>query len=56
MALKKQSNSTNTERLTIRVSEDFINEIKQAAKDKELSVSTYVRMVIKQATKKNKKE
>lgn len=46
--MKKQSNSIHTERLTIRVSKSFLQEIKQRAKNNEMSVSAYVRMILKQ--------
>ena len=45
--MKKQSNSTHTERLNIRVSKSFLQEIKQKAKENEMSVSAYVRMILK---------
>lgn len=45
--MKKQSNSTHTERTAIRMSKSLLQQIKQQAKDNEMSVSAYVRMVLK---------
>ena len=46
--MKKQSNSIHTERLTIRISKNLLQQLKQKAKDNEMSVSAYVRMILKQ--------
>lgn len=51
MALKKQSNSIHTNRLAIRVSDNLLGAIKQVAKENEMSVSVYVREVLKQAVR-----
>lgn len=45
--MKEQSNSIHTERLTIRISKSLLQQIKQKAKENELSVSAYVRMILK---------
>lgn len=45
--MKKQSNSIHTERLAIRISKSLLQQLKQKAKDNEMSVSAYVRMIIK---------
>ena len=50
--MKKQSNSTYTERLTLRVSKDFLQQLKQKAKDNEMSVAAFVRMILKKELKK----
>lgn len=44
--MKEQSNSTYTERLVIRISKSLLQQIKQKAKENELSVSAYVRMIL----------
>lgn len=45
--MKKQSRITHTERLVIRMSKDQMNELRAKAKEYEMSVSAYVRMVLK---------
>lgn len=45
--MKKQSNSTHTERLVIRVSKRLKQQINDKAKENEMSVSAYVRMMLK---------
>lgn len=50
--MKKQSNGTPTKRLTLRVSNEFMEQIKQKAKENELSVSAYVRKTLKNDIKK----
>jgi predicted DNA binding CopG/RHH family protein len=45
--LKEQSKNTRTERLVIRVSKGFLEQIKQKAAENEMSVSSYVRFIIK---------
>ena len=49
--LKEQSNSTHTERLTLRISRDLFDRVKAKAKEHELSVSAFVRMILKRETK-----
>ena len=41
--MKKQSNNTHTERLTIRISKDLLEKIQERAGAQEMSVSAYVR-------------
>lgn len=45
--MAKQSRITHTERLVIRLTKDQMDEIRKKAKEHELSVSAYVRMVLK---------
>lgn len=47
--MKKQSNSTYTDILKIRISKDLLQSLKKRAKEKELSLSGFVRMVLKEA-------
>lgn len=46
--MKKQSNSIYTEILKIRISKDLLQTLKNKAKDKELSLSALVRMILKE--------
>ena len=39
----------NTERIAIRMSKSLLQQIKKQAKDNEMSVSAYVRMVLKKS-------
>ena len=50
--MKKQLNSTHTERLTIRISPELMGEIERKAMENELSVSAYVRSTLKNEIKK----
>lgn len=45
--MKKQSNSIHTERLTIRISKSLLQEVKKKAKENEMKVSEFVRMILK---------
>lgn len=45
--MKKQSNSTYTDILKIRISKDLLAKAKKMAKDSELSLSAFVRMILK---------
>lgn len=44
--LKEQSKGTHTERLTIRVSPQFLEKIRESARAKQMSISTFVRDAI----------
>ena len=44
--MKEQSKGIHTERLTIRVSRKLLERIRRRARAKEMTVSTYVRMVV----------
>lgn len=48
--MKRQSNSTHTERLTIRISKELLEAVNLKAKDYGLSVSSFVRMLIARET------
>ena len=52
--VKKPINKTNDQRLTLRVSKEFLEQIKQKAEENELSVSAYVRQTLKRDIKGNK--
>ena len=45
--MKNQSNSTYTDILKIRISKDLLAKAKKTAKDSELSLSAFVRMILK---------
>ncbi|MBO5319482.1 MAG: ribbon-helix-helix protein, CopG family [Ruminococcus sp.] len=49
--MKKQSNSTRSERLVIRISKELLDRVKEKAKENGLSVSSFVRMLLKRETK-----
>ena len=49
--MKKQSNGIHTKRLTLRISENLFERVKRTAADREMSVSAYVRMLLKEQTK-----
>lgn len=43
----KELNSIHTERLTIRISKSLFQEVKRKAKENEMKVSEYVRMILR---------
>lgn len=50
--MKKQSNSIHTERLTVRTSKELLEQVRKQARENEMSVAAYVRMVLKRETRK----
>lgn len=49
--MKEPSKSTRTERLTLRISTELLDRIKRKARESDLSVSSFVRMVLHKETK-----
>lgn len=45
--MEEKSNSIHTERLTLRISKTLLEEVKQKARDSEMSVSAYIRMILR---------
>lgn len=46
--------SNHTERLTIRISKELLERVKDMARENEMSVAAYVRMILKKEIKKEK--
>ena len=44
--MKKQSNSTHSERMVIRISKDLLDRVKEKAKENELSVAAFVKLCL----------
>ena len=52
--MKKRLKATYTERLTIRISKELLEKVKNKAVEHEMSESAWVRMILKKEIKKEK--
>ncbi len=52
--MKKRLKAIHTERLTLRISNELLEQLKTKARENEMSVAAYVRMILKKEIKKEK--